>query len=175
MNRASLVTARRRLVVFLRLHGWLVVAEAAVVILSVWALQLDFPHSPDFLGSVVAFETTAVALIVPLFLNVAYKVFDQYGSRAVREMVFHDPLLTRLIVITVANSLFAIAAHAVFAAAPEWLAWRLLAAMSLFNAIVVALLLLGYLRHLRRQVVTEPDWILDRMEREALEALRGDR
>ncbi|MCE5190190.1 MAG: hypothetical protein LLG08_00165 [Actinomycetia bacterium] len=139
------------------------------------ALRLDFPHSPDFLGSVVVFETTTVAITVPLFLSVAYKVFDEYGSRAVREMVFRDPSLSRLTVSTIVNSLLAIAAHAVFSFAPEWSSvWRLLSIVSLLNCVAVALLLLGYLRQLRNQVVNEPDWILDRMEAEALQALRGE-
>jgi hypothetical protein len=136
------------------------------------SVRLGFPHAPDFLGSVVTFETTSVALIVPLSLNWAFTVYSTYQSRAVREQLFRDPVLSRLVVVTILNVLVVILAHAVFSATPEAAAlWKSLSVFGFINCFIVAWLLLAYLRQLREQIITEPDWILDRMTTDALTEL----
>ena len=150
----------------------ILLVEVVSLCVALSAARLEFPHAPDFLGSVVTFETTSVAIIVPLSLNWVFNVYDTYQSRAVREHLFGDPKLGRLVVVTVLNVLAVILAHALFSAAPELtLPWKSLTVFGFINCFVVAWLLLQYLHQLRRQIVTEPDWILEQMFQKACEEL----
>jgi len=125
----------------------------------------------DYLGVVVALETTAVAIMVPVVLDVAFRVYEDYRSREVRVYLLRDPRLTGIVTATFVNALVALSAYVASTYTPGSTLHTMLAVYSLSQAAALVIVLLRYLALLRRQLLDEPDWLIERLAHEALEVL----
>ncbi len=141
-------------------------------LLLAWLLRnVTLVHVPDYLGSVVALETTTVAIMVPVVLDVAFRVYEEYRSREVRSYLLTDPRLTWLVSTTFINALAAVLAHSAYSWVPSsgWFVPLTIFATS--QVVLVVILLLRYLYELRRRVLSEPDWLIDQLTDDALRLL----
>lgn len=139
--------------------------------LAVALKDVCVPAVADYLGVVVALETTAVAIMVPVILDVAFRVYEDYRSREVRVYLLRDSRLTGIVTATFINALAALAAYVASSCAPGSTLHTMLAVYSLSQPAALVIVLLRYLGLLRRHLLDEPDWLIERLAQDALEVL----
>lgn len=150
-----------------------VILLAASAVAAVIMRDAQIANVPDYLGSVVALETTAVAIMVPVVLSVALQVYQDYNSREVRFYLLMDRRLTALVVATFVNALAAVAALALHSWAPTSGLFVPFSFYAIFGAFSIVFILLQYLGSLRDRILSEPDWLIERITDDALSILGG--